>query len=353
MASCLKPLSPIEVSNLVNDMPIMYGQITAMNMFRFKGAFTNTVAIDRTDYTPGIIPASPWCCDNKVTQGSPVRNMYPVTIPHTHIEDAMWACDISGVRAERTGLTVDYASVAEERAKVMMRMRMNLDITMEYRLLSALKGQVMDADGTNVLLDIYNLFGATQQTVNIPLNTQGTDVLGAFREAMRVSRIGARSFMPLGWKVIAGKNFFDKLARHDDLKELWKRCCEVQARTLADMNTPVNFSFNFLPNLSVEEYVSTAANNPKTGAQMEFLGDDEAIMFPMVAAGFEMYELLAAPPQTLNYVNTRASQLIYMWEKLLCERGDDGDAEGISMLAEANYLPIVKHPAAIIRLQAV
>lgn len=346
MTSCLKPLQPIEVVNLINRVPVQYGQIMNMNLFRFKGSFTETVSIDRSDYTPGLIPASPWCCDTKVTQGSGTREMFPITIPHTHLEDALWACDISGVRAERTGLQVDYTSVMEERAKVLARMRYNFDVTLEYRMLSALKGQVMDADGTNVLLDVYKLFGTTQQTAVIPLNESGTDVLGAFRQAVRTATRGARSFMPTGWTIIAGKNFFDKLVGHDSLRDMYKRCCDVQAATINDM---AGFRFNFMPGIEVMEYWGTTARNPVTGNEVVYMGDDEAIMIPRVPNGFEMYELLAAPPKTLNYVNTRANNIMYAWEKLMCERSED-DAEGIKFMGEMNVLPIVKHPDAIIRL---
>lgn len=347
--TCLKPLSPIEVTNIVNDMPVLYGQVTGMNLFQFKGAYTSTVAIDRTNYTPGIIPATAWCCPDKITQGSPTRNLYPVTIPHTQIEDALWACDLNGVRGQNTGLQVSYASVAQERAKVLMRMRLNMDITAEYRMLSALKGQVMDADGTNVLLDIYSLFGVTQQSQDIPLSTAGSDVLGAFRAAVRKSRDGARSFIPQRWVVLAGKTFFDKLVSHDSLRDMYKRCCDVQASTLNDMSS---FMFNFMPNVSVMEYNGTVARNPITGADVEYLADDEAIMFPVPAPGQEMYELLGAPPMTMNYVNTQASSLYYFWESLLCPRGET-DPEGIKFVGEMNLLPIVKHPAAIIRLNLV
>ena len=82
------------------------------------------------------------------------------------------------------------------------------------------------------------------------------------------------------------------------------------------------------------------------------MGDNEAFMYPVVSSGFEMYELLAAPPKTLNFVNTRASQLMYVWEKLMAER-DESDAEGIRFWGEMNVLPIVKFPAAIIKLNLV
>jgi hypothetical protein len=269
-----------------------------------------------------------------------------VQIPHTHIEDALWACDLNGVRGQNTGLQVSYASVAQERAKVLMRMRMNMDITAEYRMLSALKGKVMDADGTNVLLDIYELFGVTQQSQDIPLHAAGTDVLGAFREAMRMSRNGARSFIPQRWIVLAGKNFFDALVSHDSLRDLYKRCCDVQSRTISGMS---NFVFDFMPNISVMEYNGTVARNPVTGEDVVYMEDDEAIMFPIPAPGQEMYELLAAPPMTLNHVNTQASSIYYFWENLLCPRGES-DPEGIKFMGEMNVLPIVKHPGAIIRL---
>lgn len=352
MSSCLKPMQPIEVTNIINRMPVMYGMVSAMNLFQFKGSFTETVAIDRSNYVSGIIPASPWCCDPKVTLGGPTREMFPIQIPHTELQDALWACDISGQRAERTGFEIDLVSVAEERAKVLTRMKMAFDLTYEYRLLSALKGQVMDADGVNVLADLYEIFGATQTNVEIPLNKAGTDVLGAFRNAMRVATRGAYSFVPQGWKIICGSTFFDKLVSHDSMKDLWKRCCEVQARTVGEMNAGVGqMSFSFLPNITVQEYVGTIAYNPVTKQEIEYIGPDEAYMIPIVPRGVEMFELLAAPPKTLNFVNTRASQLIYMWEKLICERSED-DAEGISFRGEANYLPIVKHPGAIIKLSA-
>jgi hypothetical protein len=341
---CLKPLQPIEISNIVNDMPFLTGQVSRMNLFSFKGAFTNTVAIDRTDYTPGLIPASPWCCDAKVTQGSPTRNLFPVEIPHAHIEDVIWACDLSGVRGQTLGLEVDYTTVAAERAKTLMRMRMNIDTTMEFRKLGALKGQVLDANGTNVLLDVYKLFGTTQQTQDIPLGTAGADIVGAFREATRKSITGARSFRPIGWRVLAGKNFFDKLVSHPSLVDMYKRCCDTQARVLGDAS---NFSFEFLPGISVMEYWADPING-----DVDFIGPDEAIMFPIVGPGVEMYEMLAAPPATLNFVNTKAAQEYYFWEKLICER-DENDAEGLRILGEFNLLPIVKHPAAIIRLNLV
>jgi hypothetical protein len=339
-------MQPIEVTNIINKMPVMYGQITDMNLFQFKGTFTETVAIDRSDYTPGLIPASPWCCDPKVTQGSPTREMFPIQIPHTQLEDALWACDISGVRAETTGFQVDFTSVADERAKVLARMKMNFDITYEYRLLSALKGKVMDAGGVNVLADLFQIFGATQKSVDIPINEAGTDVIGAFRNAVRVSQRAARSFVPTGWRVIAGKNFFDRLVAHDNFRDVYKRSFDAWNTT---MGNAANFRFSLIPGVEVMEYWGTVANDPVSGEPVEYIGDDEAIMFPIVPRGFEMYELLVAPPKTLNFVNTRARNLVYMWEKLICERSED-DAEGIKMLAESNYLPIVKHPDAIIRL---
>jgi hypothetical protein len=82
------------------------------------------------------------------------------------------------------------------------------------------------------------------------------------------------------------------------------------------------------------------------------MADNEAIMFPIPAAGQEMYELLAAPPKTLNYVNTRANSLYYFWEKMMGERSE-GDYEGIRILGEFNALPIVKHPGAIVKLNLV
>ena len=206
---------------------------------------------------------------------------------------------------------------------------------------------MLDADGSNVLADIYNIFGTTQQTFNIPINESGTDVIGAFRNAIREATRAARSFIPTGWRVLCGKNFFDKLAAHSDLRDIYKRDISAAQNFL---NEAVNFRMSFMPGVEIMEYWGTVGNKAD-GTEIVHLGDDEAIMFPIVPNGFEMYELLAAPPKTLNYVNTRANQTIYAWEKMLCERSET-DPEGIKFMAEMNVLPIVKHPDAIVRLTA-
>lgn len=353
MSSCLKPMAPLYITNLINRTPIQYGQIMNSGLFVFRGAFTEVVGVDVTESKSGLIPTSPWCCDAAVTQAPGTRQIRTVVIPHTEIREAIMACDISGLRADNlTGYAQGLQSVMAERTKKLMQMRYNFDTTFEYRMLGALKGRVLDADGTSVILDVFKMFGATQTEQDVHISADSVDMLLEWSEAIRKSRIGARSFTPIGYRAYVGSGLMDALLKNKDIKDIWKRCCDKQDNVLNGMMDATARSFNLMPGLEITEYIGTSACHTPSGEPIEYLGDMEGILFPIPPRGFEMYELLGAPPKTVNLVNTMARNTIYMWEKLICER-DENDAEGISLRGESNTLPIVKHPQALIRINAV
>jgi hypothetical protein len=351
--SCLKPMAPLYITNLINRMPIQYGQIMNSGLFQFRGAFTEVVGVDVTNSQSGLIPTSPWCCDNAVTQSPENREIRTVVIPRTKLEDAIWACDISGARADGlTGYDQGLQSVAQERSKKLLRMRYNFDTTFEYRMLGALRGQVLEADGTKVLLDIYKMFGVTQETVDVHVASDSTTIIEELRKAITASRIGARSFTPVGYRMYVGTGLFNALIANKDIKDIWKRCCDVSASILQGAFAQPGGSFTLFPGLEIVEYVGTQACFTPSGEPVGYIGDMEGFLIPIPPRGFEMYEILGAPPKTINLVNTMARNQIYMWEKPICER-DENDPDGIKMMGESNTLPIVKHPQAIIRINAV
>src|SRR5690606_26784981 len=101
----------------------------------------------------------------------------------------------------------------------LMKMRNRIDATLTYHKLGAVTGKIYDADGSNVLLDLYQRFGITQQTHSFSLGTGATKVQTKIREAMRKSEDALAGIAVItGWLGIVGRGFYDAFTSHDSVE---------------------------------------------------------------------------------------------------------------------------------------
>ena len=63
----------------------------------------------------------------------------------------------------------------------------DLDATLEFLRIGALKGIILDADGSTVIFNLFTEFGVVQQTVDMNLDAGTTNVLGNIRAAQRLT----------------------------------------------------------------------------------------------------------------------------------------------------------------------
>ena len=82
-----------------------------------------------------------------------------------------------GTYASAFGSETDVQTVMTLLREKMAGMRRDLDLTIEYQRMGALKGLVLDADGTTEIYDMFEVFGLTKTTHSMALGTAGTDVL--------------------------------------------------------------------------------------------------------------------------------------------------------------------------------
>ncbi|MGV0982320.1 MAG: major capsid protein [Polynucleobacter sp.] len=349
------PYTPVEITNVVNRMPNSFGQISKLNLFSFEGIAGTTFGIEESDGDAcnTIIPTAAYCCDYEPNANkTPGRKWRYLDVPHTPLFDTVRACDVSGQRAYGlTGLDNRMMSVEEEVIRRQRDMRQKLEMTLEFRYLSALKGVIKDADGS-VILDLFQHFGITQSVVDFHLSDDAFDVLQASRRLWRTMRDNVRQMGYSGIVVYVDSLFFDALVSHPSAIDIWKRCCEMSARTMDASN---GANFDFVPRfdfggISWREYneeacTPAAINDPAqaTGA-VEFLAPSTGVAFPVGVTGQRLYELVGAPRQTLDEVNTKATQIFYA-DIRANERND-----AIALSLETNTLPIVKQPAALIKV---
>lgn len=99
------------------------------------------------------------------------------------------------------------------RIKTLLAMKKNLVYTKAFHLLGAVKGQVLDTDGT-VLLDSFALWGGAQQAVNFALDVSTTNLTTQGIAVQRKSEDALGGTTPEGYVGIASPSFMDKLRAH-------------------------------------------------------------------------------------------------------------------------------------------
>ena len=92
-------------------------------------------------------------------------------------------------------------------------MRNKHAITLEHLRMGALKGVILDADGST-LYDLYSEFGISPKTVNFALSTSTTEVLLKVLEVKRHIEDNLRGEFMTGIMCLCSQGFFDALTTH-------------------------------------------------------------------------------------------------------------------------------------------
>jgi hypothetical protein len=87
------------------------------------------------------------------------RKARSLVVPHIALEDTILADEVQNVRAFGSESLLDgVQNVVNFRLAEMSRKH---DATLEHLRIGAIKGQILDADGSTVLYDLFNEFGVS------------------------------------------------------------------------------------------------------------------------------------------------------------------------------------------------
>jgi len=128
------------------------------------------VMIEEQSGTLALLPTHEWGGEGTVASKID-RNTFSFAIKQTVHDDLVSAADIQDVRGFGTE---QLASMSAETALRLQRMRARHDITLEYKRMGALKGNVLNADGSSSLANLFTTFGISQVTVDFVLGTAVT-----------------------------------------------------------------------------------------------------------------------------------------------------------------------------------
>jgi hypothetical protein len=311
----------------ITSAPHKPGRLGELGLFDEEGINTTFVSVEKEGESLVLVPAG--------VRGSVARpvaktkrqmvNFAAIHLPQT---GGLNADEIQNVRA--FGSETEMQSVQTLVNKDLAKQRMNIDVTLEYQRLGALRGQVLDADGVTVLNDLYTAFGVTQQVQGMALATAATKVRTKIVAAKRKMDAALGNLPYSAVRGLCSASFFDAFVDHADVNAAFDRYNQGEFKR-EDLRQGFMFGGVYW-----EEYRG-AVNGT------DFIAAGEAYMYPEgVPNLFKMY---FAPADYMETVNTNGLPYYAKQEPRKMGKGVDTESQ-------SNPLTLCTRPAVIVKLTA-
>ena len=212
-----------EMTAAVNKLPAL--PVYFRRLFEVKGVKSTTVSLDIRKGRIVLIGDSERNTAPESLAGRGAKREWKhLSCAHLAQMDTLAPEDLQDVRAFGSTEPISVAAVYNDK---MQQLKDNLAATMEFHRLGAIKGVVLDADGTTVLHDIFNTFGATKKTLDISFPKTAADdanpILTSILKAKRhvEAAMGGTPFDHI--ECIIGSDAYDMLTSHKLVREYFER----------------------------------------------------------------------------------------------------------------------------------
>ena len=315
-----------QLSQAINVLPNMYSRYGDSGLFPFKAQSTNTVTIEMKDGVLALVQTTPWggpAPKNK----SGKRNIRSFNIPHMPFEDTVKASDVIGIR--QFGSESNLETVATRVNDKMQEMKNKIDQTLEWRKMGALKGIVLDADGTTVIENYFTSFGVTQKVIDFQLDVTTTDVPAKVTELLRWMEDNLMGERMSTIQVDVSPEFYDAFTGHASVESIYSGWSEAQNRIGGDLRKGFT-----LRGVTFSEYRATVDGH-------RFIDAGDGYAYPLGTV--ETFANFGAPADFVETVNTLALPYYARQQNTDFNRG-------IDLHVQANQLPMLLRPALSVRV---
>jgi hypothetical protein len=254
-------------------------------------------------------------------------------IPH---DDYVLADDVQNIFA-RAADDAAFDAVVDMVNRKLATMRRKHAITLEHLRMGALRGLILDSDGST-LLNLYSEFGVTQKTIDFVLGTAATDVKAKAREVVGYMEDNLMGETMTGVHVFASPEWYEKFIGHDSVEEVYRYYDGNNNPLRQDVRR--GFPFH---GLTVEEYRGSASYLQEDGTygSRKFVPAGEAIAFPIGTA--DVFSSYFAPGDFIDTVNQLGEEIYARQEPVNMNRA-------IKLHTQSNPLPLNKRPQLVVKL---
>ena len=311
----------------INEQAYVPGRISELGMFNEEGITHTTIQIERDGDTLALVASSSRGSPAAVVTGSR-RNLIPFNTVHLPQRAAILADEIQNLRA--FGQETEMEALQTVVNRRLAKMRLQLDATHEFHRIGAIKGKILDADGTSVVVDLMDRFGIRQQVLAYGLDDPKTEIRNRNQDVLEAVEDALGNTPFSGVRVVCGRNFWRELLVLPTVKETF-------------LNTTMAAALRGDPRGSLElDGLVFERYRGRVGG-VGFIGDDEAYAVPEGVP--DLFISRFAPGDYMEAVNTTglpyyAKQEIMPFNK------------GVEIEAQSNPIHLCTRPKAVIRLKA-
>ena len=324
--------SASEMTEAVDKLPL--APLRLSGMFEEIGVPTTTVALEIQQGKITLVPNQ--------ERGAPPDNLGGrggkrgvKLIPCTHLPQTTVVKpeDLQNKRAFGSTALTGPAKVINDKMEVLKR---NVEMTREFHRLGAVKGIIYDADGVNVLHNLFKTFGVQQKKVTIPFPATAPEnsnpILRAIMAAKRKASAAMGGNVYSHFEAVIGSNFYDMLTDHALVRKFFEDW-QARKQDFGENDYRKNgFTYGGITFYEASEVV---------GGQ-QLVQDNMGHLYPV---GPGIYKTYNAPADWMETVNTDGLPFYARMDQLPKGRGYEIEVQ-------ANPLTLCLFPEALVELTA-
>lgn len=327
------------VSDAIMKIPNEYSLLSQIGLFPEVGIRTTYVEVEvKTGYL-NLIPTSQRGAPAPEKKRSDRATRVLKTV-FMQQNDTIKPSDLQNLPAfGALGSDQFMESFDEVLAERFMELQRGYRITHEYHRWGALRGDVIDADGTT-LYNCYDEMGETQQDIDFKFGTTTSDtVMAASKAARRYVEQNLLGETMRNLLALCSAEFFDNVTTHPVHAEVYKNNPVGRPNPLLDDLGVTYFQHG---NMTYIEHngQATYLNADGTTATRRFIPANEAIIVPLGTQ--QVFRSYFSPGEMMDAVNM-PGQAMYVSLKEL----DHG--AGIEIHTESSPLFLVQKPRLVLR----
>lgn len=300
-------------------------RLAQLGIFDTNGVTTTDFSVERKGDVLGLIPYSDRE-EPELNMNRSARKLFRFSTGHFPLKRTVRPSEIQNVRSFGTESELEMVDniVGEKVAE----MRPSHLATLEYQRLGAIKGQILDSDGTTVIEDLYSRFGLTQDEVDFELDSGTTEIVIKCLTVKRHIEDGLGGLMYDGVVALCGSTYFQNFITHAKIKDAYDRWND--GAFLRDDPRFKGFPF---AGIHFEEYRGAIGG-------VNFIEPDEVFFFPVGVP--DLFITRFAPANMMSFVNTKGLPLYVSQKRLDHDRG-------VEVVTESNPMSICLRPEAVVK----
>ncbi len=313
----------------INILPNNYGLMDSMGLFPSKPVRFRSVVVEEKNGILTLLPTMPVGSPGTVGKRGK-RKLRSFAIPHIPHDDVVLPEEVQGIRA--FGSESELQTVASVMAEHLQTMRNKHAITLEHLRMGALKGIILDADGSE-LYNLFDLFDITPKVVNFQLGSAATDIKKKCLDLKRYLEKNLKGERMNGVHCLVSEEFFDAFTSHEKVVAAYDRWQDSFALR-SDMRSGFTFA-----GITFEEYSGEASDGDDNVHRFIEAGEGHA--FPLGTV--DTFATYFSPADFNETANTLGQPLYAKQEPRKFERGTD-------IHTQSNPLPMCHRPAVLVKV---